>query len=493
MNKKIKGISGKEYSVIREIGSGGFGVVYLVKSVDGKEYAVKVLPIGGSPQDKLSFTQELKSTAGLDHPNLLTPLDSGDWLFKKGLKGKFIVMDYCAEGNYRKRISPQLPEISSLNQIVSDFIQLLAGLEALHTRIVHRDLKPENVLVSHGVLRITDFGLAKFVEEATRSMTFKGSGTPVYMAPEVWEGVHVLPATDLYSIGIMLFEGLTGQVPFREDDIFRLRDLHRFQIAPRTRTINPNIPVFLDRVVSHLLEKDFNRRYQSAAEVLSDLRKVNQSEQPPDTALSKLAERVQSHQDRVEEDRLTTEAHRNHQADELARLTYMERQLLGMFEECIDELNRQLPGVTISSLPSREGGKFQLGNRVLYIHFFRYGELLEDAKIQNQRSILTENNVMHGGYIEIREDGEDKEGWNFVLLRNPENEYGEWKLFETRANALTGHAFRNDIAAIEAKLFAENLHYHFIHAMHVYNLKGFRLDRDQILRILEVFIPSAEK
>src|SRR5581483_9311749 len=96
----------------------------------------------------------------------------------------------------------------SIQEIVGHVKQMLEGLKALHTKTVHRDLKPENILLSSETLKIGDFGLAKFVDEATRTLTFKGSGTPRYMAPEVWTGQHVVPATDLYALGVLFFEAV---------------------------------------------------------------------------------------------------------------------------------------------------------------------------------------------------------------------------------------------------------------------------------------------
>jgi serine/threonine-protein kinase len=145
------------------------------------------------------------------------------------------------------------------------------GLECLHGKIVHRDLKPENILVAGDILKIGDFGLAKFVDEATKTLTFKGSGTPRYMAPEIWRGLHASPAADLYAIGVMLFEAVVGRPPFEAEDTIALRNLHLYEPAPRVRLLNSAVPNMIDDLVKKLLDKDPASRYQTVREVLNIL------------------------------------------------------------------------------------------------------------------------------------------------------------------------------------------------------------------------------
>jgi serine/threonine protein kinase len=140
-------------------------------------------------------------------------------------------------------------------------------LTHLHTRASHRDLKPENVLIAGTVLKIGDFGLSRLVAASTQAATFKGYGAPHYMAPEVWEENTPTKATDLYAVGIMLFEALTGQLPFEGQDWLALRRQHLHEQPPRVRSLNIGVSGQLDGVVRRLLEKDPLRRFQSASEV----------------------------------------------------------------------------------------------------------------------------------------------------------------------------------------------------------------------------------
>jgi eukaryotic-like serine/threonine-protein kinase len=261
----LTGNGGRQVKVIREIGRGGFGIVYLAAEEGGQPYAVKLIAPVTDPAVRLSFEQELKSTEGLAHENLLRIVDYGGCSVGTQ-QGLFAVTEYCPDGDYRRSLNSYAAGSVDVGSVVQDFRQILAGLAVLHSRIVHRDLKPENVLVAAGRLKVGDFGLAKFVDEATRTLTFKGAGTPRYMAPEVWFGNHASKATDLYAVGVMLFEALAGKAPFIAQDTNALREMHCYSPAPRVKAANAKVPDMLDGIVKKLLAKDPRARYQTAQE-----------------------------------------------------------------------------------------------------------------------------------------------------------------------------------------------------------------------------------
>ena len=205
----------------------------------------------------------MQSAAGLHHPNILSVYDRGSTSLGAD-QALFTVAEYCPDSDYRSVVDEYARTRPPLERVLDDFHQILDGLEVLHTKILHRDLKPENVLRQGDVYKLADFGLAKFVDQATRTLTFKGFGTPRYMAPEVWDRRGVTAATDLYAIGVMLFEALTGIPPFAGTDIIQVRDGHLYSPAPRAKSLNADIPDFLDGIVKKMLAKDPRDRYQSA-------------------------------------------------------------------------------------------------------------------------------------------------------------------------------------------------------------------------------------
>src|SRR5207247_2261212 len=181
IGQTLQGKQGHTFKVIREIGRGGFGVVYLAEDEGKTQYAVKVIAPVSDPDVRLSFEQEIQSTVGLANKNLLQILDYGECLVGS-TRGLFAVTEFCPNGDYRNILTSFAEKKPSIQEIVGHVRQILEGLKELHTKTIHRDLKPENVLVAGDTLKIGDFGLAKFVDEATRTLTFKGSGTPRYMA-----------------------------------------------------------------------------------------------------------------------------------------------------------------------------------------------------------------------------------------------------------------------------------------------------------------------
>src|SRR6266404_2736783 len=146
---QIVGQQGGKFKVVREIGRGGFGVVYLVEDDQKQPYAMKLIAPVSDPAARLSFEQEIKSTVGLNHPNLLAVVDFGTCTLGSQ-PGLFAVSEFCPDGDYRRMLSATTPQTRGIDAIVIDFKQILSGLAVLHTKIIHRDLKPENILVSGG-------------------------------------------------------------------------------------------------------------------------------------------------------------------------------------------------------------------------------------------------------------------------------------------------------------------------------------------------------
>jgi hypothetical protein len=434
-----------------------------------------------------AFAREIGAGAAVDHRNVLRIVSRGELERRSGERYLFVVTDYCPDGDYRSVLTSQPPGTILVATICSDFLQILAGLTALHERIIHRDLKPENVLRSGEVLKVGDFGLSKFVDEATRTLTFKGGGTPRYMAPEVWERRRAVPASDLYAIGVMMFEGATGRPPFDAPDLIGLRDLHLYEPAPRVRSIRPDVPDRLDGIIRKLLEKDATKRYQTAREVSAALNAVTEVGSQP--ALREIAERIRRNYDAREQQRLAAQGIASREQDQRARNQYMERQLLALIDEVVEEVNAQIEEVKIVRRLQGQNAVYQLGGRAMHIKFFESGELYADPEVPGRMETLRKRHVVHGGFIEIREGAQDREGWNVVLVRPPDSSYGEWIIVETEVSALTGKSTRFSPVATEARLFADNLACHWMPAMHVFQLKDKPLERTDVEKILHKLVP----
>ncbi|MGB7727381.1 MAG: protein kinase [Candidatus Acidiferrum sp.] len=302
----ILGRTISHYTVLEKLGGGGMGVVYKAKDTRlGRSVALKFLPddISADPQAIERFRREARAASSLNHPNICTIYDIGEF------EGRpFIAMELLEGQTLKYRISGKPIAISELLDVG---IQVAEGLEAAHTKgIVHRDIKPANIfLVDRGPAKILDFGLAKLTTQRQRGeeavdesslrtqthlaagalLTSPGSsiGTVAYMSPEQTRGEELDLRSDLFSLGIVLYEMSTGVVPFGGSTVALIFDgiLHS-EAAPVTK-LNPKLPLALENIFAKALEKDTDLRYQTAAELRADLKRLKRdldSDRRPSTA-----------------------------------------------------------------------------------------------------------------------------------------------------------------------------------------------------------------
>lgn len=249
----------KRYELLRELGSGGTSVVYHARDREtGREVAIKLLS-----KERLEdrFAQEAQRLSQLSHPNLVGFLEVGRH------EGRdYIVMEHLAGGDLASYLSGR-----STDQILRIFVPICAGLGYLHSKgIVHRDVKPANILLdTHGVPKLTDLGSARQVDRKTR-ITKAGAilGTYAYLAPEQIQSGDAGPAADLYSLGVCLFEALTGRRPFTVKNEFKLMKAHLEETPPSLSKLRPDLPESVERLVASLLEKKAENR-PTTAEVVA--------------------------------------------------------------------------------------------------------------------------------------------------------------------------------------------------------------------------------
>lgn len=263
-------ILGGRYEILEHIGSGGMADVYKAKCRKSNRYvAVKVLRKEYSDDETLvrRFNSEARSTAGLDHPNVVRILDEGN---DQGIH--YIVME-LAEGMTLKRYIRRYGRLS-VRETVDFSIQIASGIQAAHEHnIVHRDIKPQNIIVSDsGKIKVTDFGIAKAATGDTIASSTMGSVR--YLSPEQARGGYSDARSDIYSLGITMYEMATGKVPFDGENTVAIALMHlRNEIVP-PRNYFPDIPVSLEKIILKCTKKRPEERYQTAAELIADLRQV---------------------------------------------------------------------------------------------------------------------------------------------------------------------------------------------------------------------------
>ena len=261
----------KRYVIERKLGSGGMAVVYLAEDQElGRRVALKLLDERHASDEQFveRFRREAQSAAGLNHPNIVSIFDRGH-----AAGTYYIAMEYLDGRTLKELLVRNGP---TPIPIAIDYArQILGGLAFAHRNgIIHRDIKPHNIVVgSDGRLKVTDFGIAR---SGASQMTEAGSivGTAQYLSPEQARGAPVDPRSDLYSLGIVLFEMLTGQVPFTGDTPVEIAMKHLSQVPEPPSTLRPEVPHDLDAVVMRALAKDPDQRYDSAEEMDADLARV---------------------------------------------------------------------------------------------------------------------------------------------------------------------------------------------------------------------------
>ncbi len=283
IGKKLDG----RYEISSLIGSGGMADVYQATDVvDQKVVAVKILKKEFAENEEFlrRFRNESKAIAVLSHPNIVKIYDVG---FSEKLQ--FIVMEYIDGITLKDYMESQ----GTLNwkDSIHFITQILRALHHAHEHgIVHRDIKPQNIMVfSDGTIKVMDFGIAKFAREEGKTSTDQAIGSVHYISPEQARGDVTDEKSDLYSVGVVLYEMLTGKKPFDGDNAVSIALMHMQAEIPAPRSMNSAIPSGLEEIILHAMEKNPKDRYPSARAMLQDIEKFKED---PDTVFGYVQESV---------------------------------------------------------------------------------------------------------------------------------------------------------------------------------------------------------
>ncbi len=259
------------YEIHELVGVGGMAIVYRAyDTIDDRVVAIKILKDEFSDNKDFirRFKNESKAIAVLSHPNIVKVYD-----VSFGNRIQYIVMEYI-EGITLKNYLNHQKNIK-WKESIHFIIQILMALKHAHYKgIIHRDIKPQNImLLQDGTIKVTDFGIARFSKNQTQTITDKAIGSVHYIAPEQAKGDLTNERADIYSIGVMLYEMITGELPFESDNAVSIA-IMQLQSKPRNpKEINPDIPDGLEQITIKAMQKNPESRYSSAEQMLNDIEK----------------------------------------------------------------------------------------------------------------------------------------------------------------------------------------------------------------------------
>lgn len=423
-----------QYQLLDKLGSGGFGDVYKAFDMSNTiEVAIKIFQNNFNLTDSVAqetWEREAKQALNIHDKNVIETFEFKKGEFPDGSEKHYLVME-LADGNLDGIINSHKSkgDYFSNSDLISIFIEILNGIKAIHTIALHRDLKPENILVLNKILKISDFGLAKYVDESTRTRTFKGGGTPRYMAPESWTRGKMSKATDIYSLGVVFFQLATLELPYSSADDYEMENMHRFAPIPSAKNKDNNLSNRIEGVIKKMMQKSPGDRYVNVEEIIDDLYHQEPSVQIEVGSLVDTAKAILD-----SEQKRKNEISKKDDDDQKKRaiIKYKINDLIEKFQVIIDNINNQLP---------EEKLWLSKGSETHYVLIWRGKDLLRldfnvelfnsDIKIDGME-ILALGSV---NYVLARQD----EGMNFLLVKNSEDEYGKWKVLEVNSSALVRH------------------------------------------------------
>jgi len=262
------------YKILEKFGEGGMGIIYKAEDTKLKRtVALKFLPpeLTRDKEAKKRFIQEAQAASALDHPNICTIHEIGETE-----EGQMFIVMACYEGESLKDKIDRGP--LPIDEVIHIVIQIAEGLRKAHSKnIIHRDIKPANILITEDEqIKIVDFGLAKLAGRTMLTKEGTTLGTVAYMSPEQTQGTDVDHRADIWALGVVLYEILSGERPFKGDyEQAMMYSIMNEEPRPVIE-LRPEIPLSLEQVVSKALEKDRDKRYQSVTELLDDLKSISE-------------------------------------------------------------------------------------------------------------------------------------------------------------------------------------------------------------------------
>jgi serine/threonine protein kinase len=489
----------KEFSVCEFLGRGSFGDVYSIKEKSTQKlYALKTLSTPFVENTVLkSFFNEGKLAQEISHPNVIQYYFFHDGIQYKDLP-MYIIMEFADGGTLENQIKERKKksEFYSSEELKYLFDQLICGMESINSKLIHRDIKPDNILIHNSILKISDFGLSKYVTQATRTSTFKGIGCLPFLAPEGWKLDANTIQMDIYSMGIVFYELASLSFPYNvtKGDYEEWQNAHLFQNPANVGKINSNISPVLSRLIMRMLEKDAKQRPRNWNEIKTYLEKENlpktDNAQFIDKVLIKRNEQIeQATQERLKREKREKEIT---EFKNIVRYQY-HKDIITPIKEFIEEINNKSDGSKIichfdddSFLNTVEYSfntiKLDL-KPIIEEDFYRDIKVKDYNRVFTRRElklpVIDKKRVLAWGYVKAK----NGRGFNLILLQNTQSVYGDWLLLFNRHSAIViKKDNRPEPFPFELNEIEEEINY--LNAMHIYVTERYSLDFNKIKEFL---------
>ena len=494
----------EEFEVLEEIGAGGCGVVYKIQNKStSHHFALKAL----SPSftdDKLlkSLINEAQIAVQISHINVLKYYYFHDGSHLLELP-PYVIMEYANGGSLSKYIENTEKQIAE-NELFDIYSSLISGMKAINEKIIHRDIKPENILLKNDTLKIADFGLSKIIDEKTRTSSFKGWGTPKYIAPEAWIGKKNTVQMDIYSMGIMFYELLTLSYPFEPKnpyDYSEWQNAHLYSPPKQIEKLRTDISPKLVQIVLKMIEKEISVRYKNWEEIESDLKSLEVSN-GIDSTIARIVKKKMEKDEQQLKERLQSEKTQKKREEFQKMIQFkIQKDIIDPLQMVIDKFNANyLHGkMKIEKKGYHHSKLFEylvhlISGTMLILKIAPLNDkdcvkeqVIDDygrriVRKEMRRPVLNNKNILAWGMLESQYGT----GFNIVLTENQEDMYGDWYVLINTNSAFATRDRRN-VEPFAFKFDELDREIECIRAVHVYNTQVERLSVDHFVEYIEKY------
>lgn len=498
----------EQYSNFTYLDKGGMGQVY--KAFDNHNnitVAIKFIPIRNEDEEKL-LSREIKVSQEIESENLVKT-HFVEKIEISNTEYFYIVQHFYEQGNLRTIIKKDI----AYEKCLKMFLDLLNGLKVLHTKIIHRDLKPENILIGESNLVITDFGLAKFIGEKTKTNSFKGAGTIPYMSPECWLNQENKIQMDIYSLGIIFYELLTGEFPFNAQTEEEWKENHLFVPLPNISDKRKEIPIKIQQVISKMTNKRASDRYSNIEEIIESIQKSIIQSEERDKGIERLASLSHRKTEVIKAEKLKEEEEKKKELDFRKNINFHIKELKERIKATVNAVNSELEENSIVFNDSRVSNSYRIidkfnisvDNKYAFFEFYEtntikdYEERREYRIQQNQiqkyggivspigASKINQKDIVFIGKVSTNYLNSKLNacyGFNLLLVKGKNDIYGKWYIASFSDNDGRGMSKRE--FSLELDEFLTEFEKCFV--MHTLIVDFKELKDSHINRLLEEII-----